>query len=55
MEMSTERADERAGEGARVQIQDDRGRAGGTTETVEDAIYPAMPGGYKTLVTLPHE
>lgn len=25
------------------------------TETVEDVIYPAVPGGYKTLVTLPHK
>jgi hypothetical protein len=25
------------------------------TETVEDVIYPAVPGGYKTLVTLLHE
>ncbi|MFI6597431.1 hypothetical protein ACIBHX_14345 [Nonomuraea sp. NPDC050536] len=25
------------------------------TETVEDVIYPAVPGGYKTSVTLLHE
>ncbi|MGW4425109.1 hypothetical protein [Streptosporangium sp. NPDC004631] len=24
------------------------------TETVEDVIYPAVPGGYKTLVTPLH-
>lgn len=25
------------------------------TETVEDVIYSAVPGGYKSLVTLPHQ
>jgi hypothetical protein len=24
-------------------------------ETVEDVIYPAVPGGYKTLMTLLHD
>lgn len=46
---------ERAGEGLEFRFKMTEAALEAPTETVEDVIYPAVPGGYKTLVTLLHE